>query len=55
MINHKKITNNTAYQIFTIEGPLAFLPISETESSVVYSVHNSNYEKKKDIKHLIEN
>ena len=35
---HKKIVNNIASQIFTKRGPLAFLPISQTETSVVYSV-----------------
>ena len=40
-IRHKKILNNTALQIFTKRGPLAFLPISNTETSIVYSVHNS--------------
>jgi len=38
IIEHKKITNNIASQIFTEKGPLAFLPISNTETSVVYSV-----------------
>ena len=40
-IRHKKILNNIALQIFTKRGPLAFLPISNTETSIVYSVHNS--------------
>ena len=36
--NHKKLSNNNiAIQIFTKKGPLAFLPISTTETSVVYS------------------
>ena len=36
---HKKISQNQiALQIFTNEGPLAFLPISPIETSVVYSV-----------------
>ena len=36
---HKKIlNNNVASQIFTTKGPLAFLPISTTETSVVYSI-----------------
>ncbi len=36
---HKKlINNNTAIQFFTKKGPFAFLPISETETSVVYSI-----------------
>ena len=35
---HKKISkNNIASQVFTKNGPLAFLPISPTETSVVYS------------------
>ena len=37
-------------QIFTKLGPLAFLPISEKETSVVYSFYNK---KKKDINNLI--
>ena len=43
IINHKKvINNNTAFQNFTNNGPIAFLPISETETSVVYSFRNKN-------------
>ena len=43
--NHKKLPNNNiAIQIFTKKGPLAFLPISKTETSVVYSARG-----KKDI------
>ncbi len=34
---HKKILNNVAIQIFTNKGPMAFLPISSTETSIVYS------------------
>ena len=30
--------NNSAIQIFTKYGPIAFLPISNTETSVVYSL-----------------
>ena len=38
-LKHKKILNNNiASQIFTTKGPLAFLPISTTETSVVYSI-----------------
>ena len=32
IIEHKKITNNTAVQIFTKQGPLAFLPISNKKT-----------------------
>ncbi len=39
IIKHKKIEkNNIAYQVFTKFGPIAFLPISEFETSIVYSV-----------------
>jgi 2-octaprenyl-6-methoxyphenol hydroxylase len=53
IISHKKIINNTAVQIFTKRGPLAFLPISNIETSIVYSVHNS-VKKEKDINELIK-
>ena len=36
--HEKLLSNNIASQIFTKKGPLAFLPISSTETSVVYSV-----------------
>ena len=43
-IKHKKIlNNNTAIQIFSDFGPIAFLPISKNETSIVYSLKkNSN-------------
>ena len=53
-IKHKKILNDVAIQIFTKNGPLAFLPISPTETSMVYSVHNYN-NKKINIEKLISN
>lgn len=37
IISHKKILNNTASQIFTKYGPLAFLPISNSKTSIVFS------------------
>ena len=37
-IMHKEITNRTATQIFTKYGPLAFLPISNTQTSLVFSI-----------------
>ena len=51
IIKHKKIKNNVASQIFTRKGPLAFLPLSETETSIVYSVKG---EKNIDLKKLFE-
>ena len=53
IIKHKKITNNTAIQIFTKIGPLAFLPISNEETSVVYSTHNNLNKKINNIEELI--
>ena len=55
IINHEKLDNNKATQIFTDLGPIAFLPISKTQTSVVYSldIKNKKYSKK-DIYSLIE-
>ena len=53
IIKHKKILNDTAIQIFTKKGPLAFLPISNNETSIVYSVHDSLYKKEENIRNLI--
>ena len=38
ILDHKKINNHTAVQIFTKYGPLAFLPMSREKTSVVFSV-----------------
>ena len=40
ILKHEKISNRVAVQIFTINGPLAFLPVSDNETSVVYSINN---------------
>ena len=53
IIKHKKCINDKATQIFTNAGPLAFLPISNFETSIVYSVHNKNNYNEKKIKKLI--
>ena len=51
IIKHKKIKDNyVASQTFTKKGPLAFLPISSQETSVVYSIKGNQ---KVDIKNLI--
>jgi 2-octaprenyl-6-methoxyphenol hydroxylase len=55
IIKHDKILNDTAFQIFTKKGPLAFLPISNEETSIVYSVYNSIDQKKENIKQIIKN
>ena len=54
IIQHQKLQNDAAIQIFTKRGPLAFLPISNTETSVVYSLDNSNREKENDVINLIK-
>ncbi len=36
-IDHKKIENKTATQIFTKKGPIAFLPLSNNQTSIVFS------------------
>ena len=36
ILDHQSISNNIATQIFTKRGPLAFLPISNKKTSVVY-------------------
>tara|TARA_B100000131_G_scaffold156260_1_gene151658 strand:- start:39 stop:1124 length:1086 start_codon:yes stop_codon:yes gene_type:complete len=54
IIKHQKIKNNIAAQIFTDNGPLAFLPISENETSVVFSIFNNEHKfNEKEIKELI--
>ena len=52
ILKHKKISNKVAIQIFTKNGPLAFLPISDYETSIVYSI-NSQLKKTDEIKALI--
>ncbi len=38
LINHQKFDNRLAYQVFTKMGPIAFLPCSNNETSVVFSI-----------------
>ena len=42
ILKHKKIKNDIATQIFTENGPIAFLPISNIETSVVCSLDTKN-------------
>ena len=37
IIDHKRIVNKIAVQIFTKNGPLAFLPLSNNQTSIVFS------------------
>ena len=48
LIKHEECKNNQAIQIFTKKGPLAFLPCSSTETSIVFSIidrHRKHTEK----------
>jgi len=54
IIKHDQILNDTAVQIFTKKGPLAFLPISNKETSVVYSIHNTKTQKDENIEQLLK-
>ena len=67
ILNHKKIDNHTAVQIFTKYGPIAFLPLSKDKTSIVYSVQKKfrlnllqvkdeifKYSKKYDLKKISE-
>ena len=42
ILKHEKIKNNIATQIFTKSGPIAFLPISNSETSIVCSLDIKN-------------
>ena len=47
IISHQKLNNNIAEQFFTKFGPLAFLPISKTQTSIVFSVFDKDLLKDK--------
>lgn len=44
VLKHESLQNKKAIQIFTKYGPIAFLPISKTETSVVFSIVNQKKE-----------
>ncbi len=50
---HENINNDVAVQFFTKNGPLAFLPISKNETSIVYSIHNSKNNSKNNFSDLV--
>ncbi len=54
IIQHKKIINNIAIQIFTKKGPIAFLPLSNTQTSIVYSINDQFKKNKENIIDLID-
>ena len=43
IITHQNFLNEKAVQIFTNKGPIAFLPISNNKTSIVFSKINENY------------
>jgi len=47
MLNHNSIENNVARQIFLDEGILALLPVSNTSTSIVWSVKKDKDKKNK--------
>src|SRR6056300_823810 len=54
IIVHEKIKNNTAYQNFTKNGPIAFLPISDYETSIVYSLKSLKKKNKLEMNSLVK-
>ena len=54
VIDHKKLLfNNEAIQIFTKEGPIAFLPMSKQKTSIVFSARVKKNKNEIDIKRII--
>src|SRR5210317_820039 len=53
-ILHEKIKNNTAYQNFTKNGPIAFLPVSDCETSIVYSLKSLDKKNNSEMNSLVE-
>ncbi len=54
ILKHQSTSNISAIQVFTKKGPIAFLPISKNETSVVYSLNNLTLNKSKNIEELIQ-
>jgi len=53
ILEHDIIDNKIARQVFTKIGPLAFLPISDKETSIVYSIKKTAKIKKENLIELI--
>ena len=54
IIDHIKLSsNNEAIQIFTNDGPIAFLPISNEKTSIVYSARMKKYKTESEIDKII--
>ena len=54
LINHEKVKNNTAFQYFTNYGILAFLPLSDKITSIVFSLYKRKQIDEEKIKKFIE-
>ncbi len=54
VIDHQKLKNNTSVQIFTKRGPLAYLPISNSKTSLVYSVADKSEINETEFKELVK-
>ena len=54
IINHQNCTNKIATQIFTKNGPLAFLPLSNNQTSIVYSNNSTKLIDKKKLLEIIK-
>ena len=54
LITHKRLQNNIAMQIFTKDGPLAFLPLSNSQTSIVFSCKSSHKIQMQEIKKKIK-
>ena len=55
IIDHKKVENKIAKQIFTKNGPLAFLPLSNNQTSIVFSNNSTKLLDKLNLLQIIEN
>jgi len=53
IINHQKVINDIAIQVFTKYGPIAFLPLSNNKTSIVFSFLNKYETSNKEIINLI--
>ena len=55
IIDHADIQNNTAMQIFTKNGPLAFLPLSNKKTSIVFSFNSIRELERKKFIEIVQN
>ena len=54
IITHQKINNSIASQIFTKNGPLAFLPMSNNKTSIVFSNNSRKIIDKKSLLQIVK-